>query len=167
MMIAADIFDINRPINNAVDINEEESIDQAQDRHNMNEKSDAITALDINEQAALMHTNTVAEEAMKLFDNLMKHEVILADVESHENVKNIVQLLDAKLEHISKRTEPHNCELKHNKMLGILRKFVKAERTGNWMLHYKPLEICCHALQQLVITLIQNHGVLICEGWQI
>ena len=61
-----------------------------QDRHNMNENSDVIAALDINEQAAHMHTNTVAEEAMKLFDNLMKNEVILADVESHENVKNIV-----------------------------------------------------------------------------
>ena len=58
-----------------------------QDRHNMNENSDVIAALDINEQAAHMHTNTGAEEAMKLFDNLMKNEVILADVESHENVK--------------------------------------------------------------------------------
>ena len=139
MLIAADIFDIYQSDKNAVDINEEESIDQAQDRHNINKNSDVITALNINEQAAHVHTNTVAEEAMKLFDNLMKHEVILANVESHENVKNIVQLLDAKLEDISKRTEPHNCELKHNKMLGILRKFVKAERTGNWMLHLQTV----------------------------
>ena len=72
---------------------------------------------------------------MKLFDNLMKHEVYLADVESDENVKNIVQMLDAKLEDLSKRTVPQNCEFKHNKMIGILRKTVKAERTGNWMLH--------------------------------
>ena len=71
-MIAADIFDINRPDNNAVDINEEESIDQAQDRHNRDERSDAIISLDINEQAAHMHSNTVAEEDMELFDNLMK-----------------------------------------------------------------------------------------------
>ena len=50
-----------------------------------------------------MHSNTVAEETvMKLFDNLMKHEVDLADVESDENVKNFVQLLDAKLEDMSK-----------------------------------------------------------------
>ena len=35
----------------------------------------------------------------------------------------------------SKRTEPQNCELKQNKMLEIPRKFVKAERTVNWMLH--------------------------------
>ena len=71
-MIAADIFDINRPDNNALDINEEESIDQAQDRHNRDERSDAIISLDINEQAAHMNSNTVAEEDMKLFDNLMK-----------------------------------------------------------------------------------------------
>ena len=76
-----------------------------------------------------MHSNTVATEAMKLFDNLMKHEVDLADVESDGNDKNIVQLLDAKLEGMSKWTEPQNCELKQNKMLGVLRKFVKAERT--------------------------------------
>ena len=74
MLIAADIFDINQSDNNAVDINEEESIDQAQDRHNMDKSSDAIITLDINKQAARMHSNTVAEEAMKLFDNLMKHE---------------------------------------------------------------------------------------------
>ena len=50
-----------------------------------------------------MHSNTVAKEAiMKLFDNLVKHEVDLADVESDENVKNIVQLLDTKLEDMSK-----------------------------------------------------------------
>ena len=50
-----------------------------------------------------MHSNTVAKEAiMKLFDNLIKHEVDLADVESDENVKNIVQLLDTKLEDMSK-----------------------------------------------------------------
>ena len=96
--------------------------------------------LNINEQAAHMHSNTVAEEAMKLFDNLMKHEVDLADVELDENVKNnIVQLLDAKLEDMSKRTEPQNFELKHNKTLGILRKFVKAERSGNWMLHLQTV----------------------------
>ena len=50
-----------------------------------------------------MHSNTVAEEAMmKLFDNLIKHELDLADVESDENVKNILQLLDAKVEDMSK-----------------------------------------------------------------
>ena len=124
MLIAADIFDINRPDNNAVDINEEESIDQAQDRHNMDNRSDGIITLDINKQAPHMYSNTVAEEAMKLFNNLMKHEVNLADVESDENVKTIVQLLEAKLEDMSKWTVPQNRELKHNKMLGILRKFV-------------------------------------------
>ena len=123
-MIAADIFDINRPDTNAVDINEEESIDQAQDRHNIDNRSDGIITLDVNKQAPHMYSNTVAEEAMKLFDNLMKHEVNLADVESDENVKTIVQLLEAKLEDMSKRTVPQNCKLKHNKMLGILRKFV-------------------------------------------
>ena len=60
-------------------------------------------------------------------------------MESDENVKNSVQLLDAKLEDMSKRKEPQNYELKHNKMLGILRKFVKAERTGNWMLHLQTV----------------------------
>ena len=148
MLIVADIFDINQPDNNAVDINEEESIDQAQDRHNMDNRSDAIITLDINEKAAHMFSNTVAEEAMKLFDNLMTHEVDLGDLESGENVKNIVQLLDVKLEDISKTTVPKNCKLKHNKMLGILRKFVKAERTGNWMLHLQTVRdmlSCCAA----------------------
>ena len=98
LSIAADIFDINRPDDNAVDINEEETIDQTQDIHNRDERSNAIVTLDINEQAAHMHSYTVAEEAMmKLFDNLIKHEVDLADVESDENVLSIVQLLDAKL----------------------------------------------------------------------
>ena len=109
MLIATDIFDINQSDNNAVDINEEESIDKAQDRHTMDKISNSIISLDINEQAALMHSNTVAEEAMKLFDNLMKHEVDLADV-SDENVKTNVQLLDAMLEDMSKRTEPQNSE---------------------------------------------------------
>ena len=89
MLIAADIFDINQPDNNAVDINEEESTDQAQDVHNRDERSDAIITLDINEHAALIHANTVAEEAIKLFNNLMKHEVDLADVESDETVKTL------------------------------------------------------------------------------
>ena len=105
MMIAADIFDINLPDYNAVDINEDKSIDQAQDRLNRNKRSDAIITLDIYEQTAHMNSNTVAEEAMKLFDNLMKHEVDLADMESDENVKNRVQLLDAKQEDMSKKCE--------------------------------------------------------------
>ena len=66
MLIAADLFDINRSDNNAVYINEEESIDQAQDRHNTDKRTDAIITLDINEQASHMYSNTVAEEAMKL-----------------------------------------------------------------------------------------------------
>ena len=57
-----------------------------------------------------MHANTVPEEARELFGNLMKHKVDLADVESDENVKNIVHLLDAKLEDMNKRTVPQNCE---------------------------------------------------------
>ena len=103
MLILVDIFDINQPDNNAVDKNKEESIDQAQDIHNRDERSDAIITLDINEQAAPMHFKTVAEEAMKLFDNLMKHEVDIADVDSDQNVKNIVKLLDTKLEDMSKK----------------------------------------------------------------
>ena len=114
-MISTDIFDIDRPDNHAVDINKEESIGQVQDRHNR----DAIIALYISEQAAHMHSDTVTEEAMQLFDNLMKHELNLADVESDENVKTIAQLLDAKLEDMSKRTVSQNCELKHNNMLGF------------------------------------------------
>ena len=115
--------------------NEEESIDQAQDRHNMNEKSDAIITLDINEQAALMHADTVVEEAMKLFDNLMKHEVDLADVGSDENVRNIVQLLYAKLEDMSKKNKTSKLWIQYVKMLGILRNFIKAEKTENWMIN--------------------------------
>ena len=64
MLIAADIFDINRPDNNTVNIYEEESIDQAKDRHNRDERSDAIITLDITEQAAHMHSNTVATESL-------------------------------------------------------------------------------------------------------
>ena len=69
----------------------------------MNERSDVMITLDIREQASLMHANTVAEVTMKLFDNLMKDEVDLADVEPDENVRNIVQVLDTKLEDMSKK----------------------------------------------------------------
>ena len=62
----------------------------------MNERRYVMITVNVSEQPTLMHANTVAE-AMKLFDNLIK--VNLADVESDENVRNIVQLLDAKLEH--------------------------------------------------------------------
>ena len=72
LLIAANIFDINRPDNKEVDIDEEESINQTQDIPNRDERSDAIVTLDINEQAAHMHSNTVAEEAMmRVFDNLI------------------------------------------------------------------------------------------------
>ena len=84
-----------------------------------------------------MYSNTVAEKAMKLVDNLMKHEVELADVELDENVKNIVQLLDAKLEYMSKINRTSKLWIQHNKMLGILRKFVK--RIGNGILHLQTV----------------------------
>ena len=48
-LIASNIFDTNQPDNNAVDI-----MKKNQDRHNMNERSDVIITLDINEQVALM-----------------------------------------------------------------------------------------------------------------
>ena len=57
----------------------------------MDNRSDGIVTLDINKQAPHMYSNTVTEEDMKLFGNLMKHEVNLADVESDENVKTILQ----------------------------------------------------------------------------
>ena len=120
-LIAADVFDINRPDSNVADINEEESIDQAQDRHNRGEIIDVIITFDINEQAAHMHANKVTEEAMRLFDNLM---------ESDENVENIIQLLD-----MSKKRRISKLWIQYIKMLGILTKFIKAERTGNGMLH--------------------------------
>ena len=138
-LIAADIFEINQPDNNAADINEEETIDQAHERHNRTERSDAIITLDINEQATHVHANTAAEEAMKLFDNLVKYEVDLADLESDENVKNNVQLLDTKLENMSKKNRNSKLWVQYINMLGILRKFVKAERTGNWMLQLQTL----------------------------
>ena len=100
----------------------------------MNERSDVIITLDINEQVALMHANTVAEEAMKLFDNLMKHDVDLSNVESDENVRNIEQLLYAKLDDMSKMNKTSKLRIQYIKMLEILRKFIKAERTENWMI---------------------------------
>ena len=82
----------------------------------MDERSGAIVTLVNNEQAAHVHSNTVAEEAMiKLFDNLIKHEVDLADIESDENVKNVVQLLDTKLEDMSKTNR--TSKLRHVAML--------------------------------------------------
>ena len=138
-LFAADIFEINRPDNNAVLVNDEESIDQTNARHNRDKRSDAIITLDINEQAAHVHADTVAEEAIKLFDNLMKHEVDLADEESDENVKNIVQLLVTKLEDMRKKNRTSKLWTQYIKMLGILGKFVKAERTGNWMLHLQTV----------------------------
>ena len=78
-----------------------------------------------------MHSNTVTEEAMEQFDNLMKHAVDLADVESDENVKNIVQLLDEKLEYMSKKSKSSKLWIQYIKMLEILRKFIKAEMPGN------------------------------------
>ena len=105
----------------------------------MNERSDVIITLDIFEQAALMHSNTVSEEAMKLFDNLMKYEVDLADVESDENVRNILQLLDAKLEDMSKKNRTSKLWIQYVKMLEILRTFIKAERTENRMLHLQTV----------------------------
>ena len=57
----------------------------------------AIATLDIDKQAAHIHANAVTEEAIKMFDNLMKHEVDISDVLSDENVKNSVQFLDEKL----------------------------------------------------------------------
>ena len=83
-----------------------------------------------------MHSNSVAKEAMmKLFDNLIKHEVDLADVESDENVKNIVQLLDTKLEDMSKTNRTSKLWIQHNKMLGDSEKIRQSWRDCNWMLH--------------------------------
>ena len=76
---------------------------------------------------------------MKLFDKFMKHEVDLAYVESDENVRNIEQLLDAKLEDMSKKNRTSKLWNQHIKMLEILRKFNKAERTENWMLHLQSV----------------------------
>ena len=73
-----------------------------------------------------MHVNTVAKEDMKLFDILMKYGGDLADVESNENVKNIVQLLDTKLEDKGKKNRTSKLWIQYMKMLGILRKFLKA-----------------------------------------
>ena len=67
----------------------EKSIDQAQDRHNRDKRSNAIIILVIYEQAAHMHSNTMAEDDMKLFGNRLNHEVDLADVEWDENVKTL------------------------------------------------------------------------------
>ena len=115
----------------------------------MNERSDAIITLDINEQVTLMHANTVAEEAMKLFDNLMKHEVDLAKSESDENVRNIVQLLDAKLEDMNKKNRTSKLWIQYIEMLEILRKFIKAERAENWMIH------------------LQRCAAIICSNWSL
>ena len=93
-----------------------------------------------------MYANTVAEEAMRLFDNLMKLEVDLTDVESDENVRNIVQLLDAKLEDMCKKNGTSKLWIQYIRILGILRKFIKAERTGNWMLHLHVAILCSNWL---------------------
>ena len=91
----------------------------------MNKRNDVIITLDINEQATHVHDNTVAEEARELFDNLMKHEVDLANVESDENVRNIEQLIDAKLEDMSKKNRTSKLWIQCIAMLEILRNSIK------------------------------------------
>ena len=86
-----------------------------------------------------MHANAVTEEAMEQFDNLMKHAVNPADVESDEIDKNIVQLLDKKLEYMSKKSRSSKLWIQYIKMLVILRKFMKAEMPGNLMFHLQTV----------------------------
>ena len=64
-----------------------------------------------------------------MFDNLMKHEVDLVEVESDENVNNFVQSLDAKLDDMSKKNRTSKLWIQYSRMLGILRKDWKSTVT--------------------------------------
>ena len=69
----------------------------------------------------------------------MKHEVDLVGVESDENVNNFVQSLDAKLEDMSKKNRTSKLWIQYSRMQVILGKFIKAGRTGKWLLHLQTV----------------------------
>ena len=84
-------------------------------------------------------TDEDLDAVLKLYDKLMKDELTPSDVCQDSSLDRLHQKLeDAKATMQECRTS--SLWLQYMDMIGILRQFIKAERTGNWKLHLNAVQ---------------------------
>ncbi len=77
--------------------------------------------------------------AVDLYDRMISGELYVQDVCTSRCLDKIQEKLEAqKVQMAANRTS--KLWLQYMEMVDILRLFIKAERTGNWMLHLKSLQ---------------------------
>jgi len=95
--------------------------------------------VDSSEDSVSATVNEDLATAVQLYDKLVSGELSVQDVCTARCLDKIQEKLEAqKTQMAAKRTS--KLWLQYMEMVDILRLFIKAERTGDWMLHLKSLQ---------------------------
>ena len=78
------------------------------------------------------------EKAIHEFDRHIKGDNDLRQVQTDANVQQIRQMIESEFQKL-KKSRTSKIWIQYIEMLDVLRKFVKAERTGNWLLHLQAV----------------------------
>ena len=76
------------------------------------------------------------EEIKLLLENLLKDEISTDNVASSDVINRFSESLKNKIKNLSESCTAKLC-LQYLEMIDILHSFIKAERTGDWLLHLK------------------------------
>ena len=79
------------------------------------------------------------EKARSLFNQLMSKEKSWVEVNDEGIWESIREFVEATKESLRKQSRTSALWLQYIEMTQILRRFIKAERTGNWELHLEAL----------------------------
>ena len=83
-------------------------------------------------------SDSLISDAQKLYKNLMDNSMTVADVCKMNTIDKIHSKLKIKVNSLAS-SETASLWLQYMEMINILRKFIRAERTGNWGLHLQAL----------------------------
>ncbi len=84
--------------------------------------------------------NQDVDEALTLYEKLMGGEISAEEVCSSSVLERIKNSLKNHSESLKKSSRTSALWVQYMNMIDILRKFIRAERTGNWELHLQAIQ---------------------------
>ena len=125
-LLAAKVLDVKLPIEDA----ELDLVGSAV-------TTDTMNTTEVTETNTEVSSSTDVQELTDLMHNILSGTATRADVENNDVLDNICRQLKCQQNKLCSRTA--SLWLQYMEMIDLLRKFVKAERLGDWDLHLQSL----------------------------
>jgi hypothetical protein len=85
---------------------------------------------------------TLLDQAEEVYFSLLSGEMLLGDAACSQVLIQLETIMDKKKSELSQNSKTNQLWLNYQRMVGMARMLIKADRTGSWLLHLQAVSNC-------------------------